>query len=562
MNPTPDFHRREAVAVVALVAAMAALLAIGLRSDGLTIDEIVYIGSGYRHVTALDYRLNPEQPPVAKLLGAVPLTALALRIGPEDSAQAGEWSWGYLLVHEWNDAVRVVSAARVPNVLLTLLLALLVWRWSREQNGPAAGIAGLVLIAFHPSLLAHGHLLTTDLPGALTMVAASWAFWRWSAAPTAGRAALVGVALAIAVTTRITNWLLVPSFVFLFALRLPERRRAETAKAVKAFLRLAIVAGVGVWLGIWALYGFRYLPWPGVSIAQPPGPELGLGGRLVAALEANRVLPEAYLEGARFVLEHNATGHQTYLLGHTSLRGWPWYYLVAVLVKNTEAFLAAVTIALVLVARRFRAVAEGSIEAHWLVPALAMFGAASAGHIQIGERYVLPIYPYLILLVAAQAPVLWARRGGRLIVVLLGLGHAGAALVAQPHGHLAYFNQLAGGPAGGYRVLADSNLDWGQDLPRLAAWMRRTGTERVLLGYHGSDRPERFGIVHDDLPGMLLYPTRPAQPPLSGVAAVSPNLALGIFGVGDEIYSRLRSRPPDDRAGVYLIYRLRPGEIP
>ena len=106
-------------------------------------------------------------------------------------------------------------------------------------------------------------------------------------------------------------------------------------------------------------------------------------------------------------------------------------------------------------------------------------------------------------------------------------------------------------------MLADSNLDWGQDLPRLARWMKRQGVDEIQLGYHGSDDPERLGLRALDLPGVHLYPGRPAARPFEGVVAVSPNLLLGIVEPkGPNPYPRLRDRRPDGRAGVFFIYRL------
>jgi len=225
-------------------------------------------------------------------------------------------------------------------------------------------------------------------------------------------------------------------------------------------------------------------------------------------------------------------------------------------VKNTLGFLAGLVLALVILVRR-RDFAPRSATTHWMLTALVVFVAASAGRIQIGERYVLPVYPYLILLMAAAVPSLVSTRAGRLAAAAVLALHAGSSLWAAPGGYLSYFNALAGGREGGHRVLADSNLDWGQDLPRLARWMRERGVPRLQLGYHGSDDPRRFGIECEDLPGLNLYPHQPPRVPFTGTVAVSPNLLLGLFaGSGPDDYAALRRRPPDDRAGVFFIYRL------
>jgi hypothetical protein len=554
---------RERVAVALLLAALATLLVVGLRTDGLTIDELVYIASGYRHLTALDFRSNPEQPPLAKMWGAVGL----LPMHPDVPAwrPGDEWGFAYRFVHEANDAGRVIASARAPAILVTVGLAVLLYGWARRSAGAAAGVIALALAAFHPSLVAHGHLLTTDVPGAFTMVLASFAFWRWSEAPGLRRALAVALAVGVAVATRLTGWLLLPAFTLLVFHLVARTARTERPALWREVAKLAAAIAIGAPLLVWAAYGFRYAAWPGETVAQAPGPWLGRTGRAIAAMQRSRVLPEAYLEGARFVAEHNTIGHPTYLLGKVSTTGWPHYYLVAFAVKNTPGFLLALgfAVAAAVAARRKKAETPphgGRVTPalHWLLPAAITFTAASLGRIQIGERYILPVYPYLVLLIATSIAPLAASRRGRLLLGAVAVLHAGPTLMALPGGTLSYFNLLAGGRTGAHRVLVDSNLDWGQDLPRLAAWMKANGEPRIQLGYHGSDSPERFGIVHEDLPGFHLHPEQRAARPFEGTVAVSPNVLLGIFyPPGQNPYARLLARPPDDRAGVFFIYRLR-----
>jgi 4-amino-4-deoxy-L-arabinose transferase-like glycosyltransferase len=528
---------------------MAGELIVGARTDGIAVDEPVYISAGYRHLTARDFRLNPETPPLAKMLVALPLVPLRLHT----PAAPGEWGWNYRFFHE-NSAGRIIALARSPVIILTLLLALLVWAWARSEHGPAAGVAALALAAFHPSLLAHGHIAATDLPAAFAFVGASWTFRRWCRGPTAWRALVVAGALGAAVLTRLTAWLLVPSLALVALLELGQRPAAERRRFIRALGVLAIATAVLIPTLVWAAYGFRYVPWPGRSVAEPVAPHLGSAGAVVAWLAASRVLPETYVEALRFQLAHAVEGHRAYLLGDLSDNGWRSYYLVAFAVKNTPGFLIALALAaaVALKHRPWRGVGW-----HWFVPALILFVVVSIGRIDIGERYLLPVYPYAVLLAAAAVPRVLTWRWGGLIVTGVLVLHAVPSLLVMPRGYLTYFNLLAGGPDRGHRVLADSNLDWGQDLPRLKAWMERNHVPEVQLGYHGSDDPERLGLRVRDLPGVHLYPGRPAAIPFEGIAAVSPNLLLGIVEPkGPNPYPALRHRRPDDRAGVFFIYRM------
>jgi hypothetical protein len=535
---------------------MAAQLAFAVHTDGLTVDEMPYIGCGYRHLRHSDFRMNPEQPPVAKMLAAAPLLLLPIR-EPEPPVGDDQIGWPDRFLHEVNRDQPVLAYARAATVLAALAMAVLLWRIARHSYGKEAGLFALALAAFHPSLLAHGHLATTDFPSALTFLVASWTFWHWCQAPRAAVALLVGAAVGLAVTTRLTAWLLVPVFALLLVPWWIARPRATRTADLRALAALVVFGALGIAGMIWTIYGFHFAPWPGASALRAIDPHLGLPGGVLALLHEWKVLPDAYLEGMRFQLEHNRHGHSGYLLG-TRGSGWRHYYVVACVVKNTPGFLLLTAIVASFLWRTRRRLAQGAPELHWLAPALAIFTVASLARIQLGERYVLAIYPYVILLAAAAAATVATWRGGRVVLAVALVLHIVPALRVADRGYLAYFNALAGGPDGGHHFLADSNLDWGQDLPRLAAWMKRGGVGRLQLGYFGSDEADRYGIVREDLPTWgASRPQRPAPQPFHGTIAVSANLLLGfLFAPEDDPYAFLRGRAPDARAGAFFIYHL------
>ena len=539
--------------LAALLLVLLALLWLGARGDGLTTDEGIYIPAGLRHLARGDFSLNPETPPLAKLLCALPLQGRGL---PAPARRRGESDadWARRILAGAADLGALIPAARLPVVVLTVLLAAGLWAWARATHGATAGWAALALAVFHPSLLAHGHLATTDLPATAGMLATSAAFWWWSRRPGLARAALVGLAFGLAISTRLTAAVLAPCL-GLWALvecwRLPPAERRPRAGQLLGLALLSLLLGLGT---VWASYGFRYSAAPDGRPARVVVLRDGAGGGH-AWLLGSRLLPEAYLEGLRFQLEHERRGHPAYLLGERSRRGWRSYFLVAFLVKNTPGFLVATLLLLAALLRR--PPAWQSVETQWLLPALATFAAASLGHIQIGERYLLPVYPYLILLIASRAAPLMARAQGRVLALAVAALHVAPAVAAAQPGHLAYFNALAGGTAGAHRVLLDSNLDWGQDLPRLARWMRDHGVDEVQLGYLGSDFPDRLGIRHRDLPGRHPCSAGPAVEPFAGVLVVSPNLLLNLLDrPGPNPYETLAGRQPDARAGVFFVYRL------
>jgi hypothetical protein len=300
----------------------------------------------------------------------------------------------------------------------------------------------------------------------------------------------------------------------------------------------------------------------------------GLAGRpdaaaaRVGAAERAHLAPAGFVDSLRFQLEHARQGHPGYLLGERRSRGWWQYPFVAFAVKNTPGFLAAFALApwLAVRARRQRspgrpgpggAAAGVPVAALWLGCGLVVLASASMASIQIGERYLLPLYPFACLLLGTLAASV--VKTARSVPALLALAacHAVPTVAAvRDGGAIPYFNPLAGGREGGHRVLLDSNLDWGQDLPRLAAWMRREGVTAIQLAYQGGDDPARYGIVWEDLPSVHAHPDRPARRPFHGVVVVSPNHLFGLPPKIGDTYAWLRSRRADARAGVFFVYRL------
>ena len=495
---TPETGRRLDWLVVALLAA-AVLLQGGtsLRHKSLTFDELTYIPSGFTYVTTGDYRLNPEHPPLAKLLGGLGLVPLAPALDTTDVSwrTADQWAFGrHFLETAGVDAPRLVTAARLPVLGLLALLVFVAWLFARDLYGREAGLLAAWLCAFSPNLLAHGRLVTTDFPHAVFVLVASYAFFLLARETSVRTAALAGLALGLALVTKYT------------AILLPA---------------LAVVWVGGGW-------------WMRRPLARGDGARLAsalIGSLVVAAL----VVTLTYQAPGRIdiyirnlgALYTNVHGDLPAYLGGRFHEGRTWYYFVAAFLLKTPTALLALLVLRVadLIVRRDPDV-PGSL--HLLLPAALWFGAMSATALPFGIRYVLPAYPLLIVWAAgvAASPHLRGRaRPGlaRVSVGALALLFAAGSIRAWPH-YLPYFNVLAGGPERGIEWLDDSNVDWGQDLPLLRDWLVEHGVEDAVvvpmaLYDPGLYRvPGRVATPNEVLPLLM----RPDPPP--GVYAVSAHL--------------------------------------
>ena len=243
---------------------------------------------------------------------------------------------------------------------------------------------------------------------------------------------------------------------------------------------------------------------------------LGLGGKLILFAQKHHLLPEAYLYG----YAHNEMKNQvraSFLLGNYSNTGFRSYFFYAFLLKTPLPVLLLILVSLVLCLRRC---GERRWQVIFLVlPAGLYFLAATQSHLNIGLRHLLPIYPFLFVLAGGLTLELnHLRRTTRIVALLVAVGAiavssrivffpAGSSKwqTVSPH-YLAYFNELAGGPANGFKELVDSNLDWGQDLKNLKLWIEAHDIkDPVCLCYFGMADPRYHGILHYNLPGGYLF---------------------------------------------------------
>lgn len=481
-----------------------------LQRKSLTYDEVAYIPAGYSYVTTGDFRLNPEQPPLMKLLAGAALVPLHPRLPLEHeswtAAGAGvpntQWVFGREFLTRANpNGARLVRWARMPTLLVTMALVVGVFVFARELYGPLGGALAGVLCAFDPNILAHGRLATTDLGLACFVLWTVYALFRLSRRPTVGRVGVAGILLGLALAAKFSGLFLLglmPVFAIGLALSpdgivLPEGRWGRL---------------IGRPLG-------DRLAWAGIALAAVS--IVGLLTVSLTYLAPGRV--DLYL---RDFLMVNVNVHPTfpaYFHGMFHEGRIPLYFVAAFLLKTPVG-------ALGLLATRIADVAthRGERAAVLLLtwaPVVTWFAIISWKAYQIGLRYVLPVYPLLFVFTGGLATSPWLRtRPARIAVVGMLAWVVGSSLAAHPH-YLPYFNELAGGADHGIEWLDDSNVDWGQDLVLLAAFQQATGLDDLKVTPMAEYDPAMYGVHGEVLqPGEVLSRlTRPDPPP--GVYAVS-----------------------------------------
>lgn len=521
------FRTRLLVALILLIA-YALMVSSAVRQSS-TVDEQTHLFRGAAYLIERATHFHDVHPPVGFALNALPLlTEPALSLPLDDPAWAeGRWELaaGAFLWRDNADPLRLIFLGRLPTLWLTLLLGALIFRWGRQLAGRPAAMVGLTLILFDPNVLAHGRLITNDISLTLWLTLALYCYWRWA---TAGRSAAVvglGVALGLAAATKYSAVTVVPVLGVL-ALGLAGRRRSWRP------LLVLVLAGMIALLALWGLYGFQLRPFP----LAPVWADL------------------------QWTLDYLQEPPMTFLLGAARPGGWWYYFPIAFLVKTPLATLAVLVAAAVVTARsvvrrrRPSGLTWTSLMTLVLMP-LFYFAISLVGPFKIGYRHLLPILPFVVLFAAVSLLGPAAATSGRTrrAVAVLAATLPLLGLIVWPN-YLAYFNVLAGGPQRNWRILSDSNIDWGQDLPALAKWQAsQTGDRPLYLSYFGTAHPSAYGL--DFIPLPTWSPTPEQAPPnrqlydprdpAPGRYAISvTNLHGHLLGEQSELFARFRDQPP------------------
>jgi len=444
-----------------------------------------------------------------------------------------------MLLDPHYDGERFFFLCRATSLLFAFLLFFLLSRWARQIHGDPRSLLVLLLFALSPNILAHAPLITTDFPLTATFLLAVYTFRQLLLHPAPGRLAVAGLGLGSCLLSKLSALILLPALLLLLiwflALAAVPQRRALYALLPHRLSSLPLWAGgfllylavvlIGAFV-LWAGYGFRVEP---------------------------------YLLTVGSQLWDVSVGHLAYLMGSFSSEGWWYYFPVAFLIKTPVPILLLSVLGLWRLCRQ----KERRLELGFLLwpPLLLSVLFILSGSKNIGLRYLLPVYPFVFLLAGAAL----RGRGRRMqtlakesLLGVLCLWQGVNAARIHPH-HLAYFNEFVGGPENGYRYLVDSNLDWGQDLKGLKAYMDAHGIDTIKLSYFGMVDPALYDLDYEWLPSFYLphTPGTEAVLPATGLIAISATNLVGVYmdayGFSENLFGWLRKHEPIARIG-YSIF--------
>jgi 4-amino-4-deoxy-L-arabinose transferase-like glycosyltransferase len=539
-----------AVGVISLLAALVLQLSLSVSRESPTWDEGDHIFAGYRSLTDRDFGLNPEHPPVVKMLAAAPLLSMPLKVPPvqnrffmrEAFLDGKEFLFG-------NDADRMMFRARMTASILTVLLALLVFLATREFFGTGAAFIALTLIVFEPNLLAHGARVTTDAGLSCFMFATIYAFYRYVKVPSAWRLAVVGLATGLTLAAKHTGILVIPMLALLAiceVLRGHLTKQKDSAGRVRTGrlagrLSVSVIVSVLIAVGVlWAAYGFRFAARPyGLQLnpgfAEWVGQLKPIEAHLVSFAARWHLLPESYLYGLAAV-RLSAETYTSFVLGTVHPHGVWFYFPVTFAIKSTLALLILTVISVFAIAtRKLTSVREILF---LTVPPVFYLIVAMSSKINIGVRHILPVYLFLAVLIAgAVRSLMRSDRRWQYVVAALLLFHLFSSVRSYPN-YMAYSNELWGGPSQTYKYLTDSNVDWAQQLKSTKQYLDRRGIKECWFAYFGQGvlEPHYYGIPCKPLPtadSLWMNERIDVPPTIDGTVLMSAGVLSGFeFGPG------------------------------
>ena len=532
-------------AAILLLVLMALLAGGAARQESPTFDEIAHIAAGVSYLQKLDMRMNEEHPPLAKVVAAVPLV---LRGAHADYSNVswtvchkmfyqflGEWVFGHWFLMTWNDPYSTLMWARVPMLLLTLLLGLTLFIYGSRLGGPWGGLLCLSAFVTMPAFIAFGPLVITDIAITLLWVLAVWqlpTMWR---SPSCRSVVVFGLTLGGAFLSKFSSGLLFFVFVAVaLSLRfkpLPEQPVEKTE--LRRWRRRAwrnFAVGT-LWAALFVYIVYFVMSW------NESTDSLGIIPHFPASLVLRRLLMPVwlYLRGLAF-FAMSASSRPTFILGHAYPHGVWFYFPALFLLKMQLTFLVLLlmAIAAALLVRRMSpgkfAITAGR-ELEWRsvwVSLLVFIGACMLNRLDISIRHFSVALALVILLLVPLPRMLsllresfpQATRVGNWLAVALVLASTVTAIRTYPN-YLPYLNSLSMGRPG-YTLVNDSNLDWNQAMPEVENFVRQRGLKQVLLDEYGVVEPAGY------VPQAVLWDCQqPAGNDGGQWAVVSANYMLG-----------------------------------
>lgn len=476
--PIPGL-RHGMVFFAILCALFAALSIAGARSESLVYDEPVHITEGKRAWQQRLFTVDVANPPLVRELAVIPIL-MAEKAGLHFPTPADMAFPGRLLI-----------------IILGCILLALVFRYALYRFGIIPALVAVFFLAFEPGMLAHSHYVTLDFGFTVFFFLSYILFEHFLITGRTSAAMAAGFATGWTLASKALG---LPYIAASFTLLLFYLKRGivlQFLRQHRSAVSLFILCTV---LTVWSSYFFTFDSVIArsdrtgrvsdilYSRAVRTGNEFTIRG--IELLRNVRMPLGTYLGMLKNSLIR-ASEQSSSVFFSGDFRPSEWYYMFyVILLKLPLPFMVAAVLGFSVNIINLR-----SKIIPVLIPVLVITAFTAVGKTQPWFRYILPLIPFLAIL--AGTAVYGTKK--RIIITALSgliLWQAYGTAVQFPH-FLSYANELAGPRDTRYRLLSDSNLDWGQSLISLKVYIDQYRPKTLYLSYFGVDDAAAYGFSSD-----------------------------------------------------------------
>ena len=524
-----------------------------------TADEPAHVATGMEWLSQGKYTYEHLHPPLARVMDGLGLFVNGIRSIGEAKMSAE----GNVLLHANGSYEKNLTLARLGVLPFFVLATVVVQKWTKLYFGAFAALLSVILLTTLPPVLAHSGFATTDMAFTDMFIAALFVFYLWLEKPTLLRTHLLGITVGLACLAKFSALAFLPISLGAIAILYYLRKINTNEQQVFRFKRWIAAAGITILiclLTIWAGYRFSY---SSVSSVDPKVDKRlesifdtkGLVYNTVDFMVEKVPLPAPeFFSGIIQVSHKNERGHLNYLFGECRTHGWWYFFPILLLVKTPLPFLLLTATGFFALLIR---VGKKPKDLHLLgavVTAIGILAISMSSNINIGLRHLLPIYPLLAIVSGYGGFRLWQFRKSRgigpILLTLLLVWQITSSFTAHPD-YLPYFNVLAGNHP--EKNFSDSDLDWGQDVKRLAITLEKRKIKEFSGAIFGNKK------LLTQL-GFSIQKLKPYQKSTGWIAVSTLHLHTGTRKPPYDQYSWLEAYEPVELVGksikLYYIPKL------
>jgi hypothetical protein len=496
--------------------------------NSITSDELPHLASGYYYLKTGRTFLNPEHPPLVKVIAALPL----LIVNPElpefieggstslpsypykqgvdfaKNLEIENWQWEfgkYFMFNQSNNPDLLLFLARTSVLFVNTVLIGVLYIYLRKLTSVKAALLSVFFISTANFLLAHASLITTDVMSALLQVISIAAYsiflkkflnkeryWQ--------SFSISVVFFVLAQTAKFSSVVLFPVIVLFTVgyLWLNKYKKEDLIRTIKIFILwvIAVFVLIAIIFGMWALNSspadLKLLI--STNSSQIPGPIASVFNFFASDNIIFKGLFQ-YFYGIMLVFGRISQAYQDlYFMGNVYANegSGVFYFPMVYITKISEGFLLLLFISIALVLTKLRNQRDvlvsnmNRIKSNAFLIYLGLFGLvylliALISDLQLGLRHITSVVVISFIFVAVIVSKLFQKsinfkRITFVSVILILL----SVFLVLPY-QFSYYNLLAGGIYNGQYIAVDSNYDWGQDLKRFGEWAKRNNVSEVYV---------------------------------------------------------------------------------